>query len=478
MIKSLKIPTSDLTFYLLSLALCFLVFQQGDLIHTYTSSYAYLNGHFIDFYDFNKVYMERNDYLPGMYIVFALWGLPLKALGLISSPEVVGLNWVNPSPIEIFWFKLLLALLFFGCTFLVYRIGKLICPEQPPNSLSPGLLFATSPIAIFAVFIFSQYDVIGVFFTLLGLYFYFKEKFWRFAFFFSIAISFKYFAALIYLPLVLLIEKRPLHLIKFGLAGILITALQILAYWHSEIFQASFLALARMKTAQGVYGNGGKTLLLAIAYCLICLFAYLTKFNLKSEIRSWARNAILICTLAYAILFTHVHWNPQWLLILMPFFALSALLIRNQKSFICIELFGYIAYIWICVNWYPENVDVTMSQLGILGGYIPKINYFGKNIFPESGLSFAHFFFYLYLYSPFIFWVMENLSTINRALKNGIRRVAPQISSAISGVETMDLPRIQNSTSESPLLVVRIRGFVACYFFLAVTIFCIYQTIK
>lgn len=124
MIKSLKIPTLDLAFYLLSLALCFLIFQQGDLIHTYTSSYAYLNGHFVDFYDFNKVYMERNDYLPGMYVVFALWGLPLKVLGLISSPEVVGLNWVNPNPIEIFWFKLLLALLFLGARFSFIRLAN------------------------------------------------------------------------------------------------------------------------------------------------------------------------------------------------------------------------------------------------------------------------------------------------------------------------------------------------------------------
>lgn len=478
MIKSLKIPASDLAFYLLSLALCFLVFQQGDLIHTYTSSYAYLNGHFIDFYDFNKVYMERNDYLPVMYIVFALWGLPLKVLGLISSPDVVGVNWVNPSPIEIFWFKLLLALLFFGCTFLVHRIGKLICPEQPHNSLSPGLLFATSPIAIFAVFIFSQYDVIGVFFTLLGLYCYFKEKFWRFAFFFSIAISFKYFAALIYLPLVLLVEKRLSKLIKFGIAGISITALQIGAYWHSEIFQASFFSLARMKTAQGVYGHGGKTLFLAITYCAICLFAYLIKFNLKSEIRSWARSAILICTLAYAILFTHVHWNPQWLLILMPFFALSVLFIRNQKIFIGMELVGYIAYIWICVNWYPENVDVTMSQHGILSAYIPQISYFGKNIFSESGLSLAQLVFYIYLYTPFLFWSFENLSTIKRVLKNGIARVFHQASPSIGGAEALEVKTNLNSISESALIVGRARGLLACYFFLAITIFCIYESLK
>ena len=32
---------------------CFLTFQQGDIMHTAGCSYGYLQGHFLDFYDWD-----------------------------------------------------------------------------------------------------------------------------------------------------------------------------------------------------------------------------------------------------------------------------------------------------------------------------------------------------------------------------------------------------------------------------------------
>lgn len=385
MIDFIKKSPAIFLMYAVSLALCFLVFKQSDLTHTYTSSYAYLGGHFYDFYDYNKPFMVRNDYLPLMYLIFALWNLPLKILGLLTPADQGIAVWQLSTSIEILWSKLLLSTFFLGCILMVGKIADLLGNGNQGDGINPRILFATSPIAIFAVFIFSQYDVIGVFFTLLGIYFYFQKKFLRFAVFFSIAISFKYFACFIYLPLVLIIEKRPLHILKYGVIGILVTLLQIGAYWHSDVFQSSFFALAGDKTGEAMHR--GKAIYIALAYTLLCIYAYLSKVSPMPEKRYWYMRAIFICTLAYALMFSLVRWHPQWLLILMPFFALATPYIRHQKIFIGLETLAYIAFVWLCVNGWAKNVDVTMAQEGILHNYIPTLSYFGASVLPPGGES-------------------------------------------------------------------------------------------
>lgn len=108
--------------YLVVLALCFLLFQQGDLSHTTASSYAYLNGHFADFYDYNKKHMGGNDYLPLIYLIFAIWNIPLHLFGLTSS--MGGMDVL--SPIEIAWAKLLLVVFFFAAAKVLAKISEVI----------------------------------------------------------------------------------------------------------------------------------------------------------------------------------------------------------------------------------------------------------------------------------------------------------------------------------------------------------------
>jgi len=204
--SSLQISKIDYWVYGISLALCFLLFKQSDLTLTNNASFAYLYGHFSDFYDYNRPLFTGNNYLPVFYWIFALWNIPLKLLGF--APEITSQTWMLSTPIQTIWSKLLLAICFYSSIKMVGEISEQISkefipPKSSPEYISPKYLFASSPIAIFAVFIFSGYDIFGVFFTLLGLRSYFLKGFKRFVLWFSIAISFKYFAAFIFLPLVL-----------------------------------------------------------------------------------------------------------------------------------------------------------------------------------------------------------------------------------------------------------------------------------
>jgi len=398
--------------YIILISTCFLFFNHQDINHTFTSSYAFLNGHIADFYEYNKPYFGRNDYLPIMYILFAIWEIPLHVLNLASNPE----NWIASTPIEIAWSKLLIILFFFASSILVNKIATLIQIKKPINKFSINAIYLTSPIAIFIIFIFSQYDIFGIFFSLFGVYFYLKKRWSLFLMFFSIAISFKFFALIIFVPLVLLTEKNIKKIIFSFLIGASFTALQLLLYWHSEVFRSDifFNALTKIshsdvpKLSTNLRGFIGVFL-----YAISCLFFYIKKLKNQKEINFYT---ILIPIISYGIFYLSIGGNPQWKLLTIPYMSLFYIFIKNKKIMAIFDFIGMISFVWICVNYWHNNVDYTMINNGVLRSYISTVSFSGRDLMPR--LFFLILFkliFYAYLFSPLLLYYYEkNLSKIKQ----------------------------------------------------------------
>jgi hypothetical protein len=470
-INGKDLPIALLILYGLAISVCFLLFKQHDLSHTYTSSYAYLRGHFSDFYEYNRTIVGGNDYLPIIYLIFAIWNIPLMVLGILSPPVAGGAAWEFSSPVEMIWSKLLLAFFFVGCVWFIAKIAALLGTRSNPSGFRPEWIFATSPIALFAVFTFSQYDVIGVFFTLAGLYCYFQKHFFKFALFFSFAISFKYFAAFIFLPLVLLIEKRFLYLLGYGLLGIAITSLQIALYWHSDVFQASFFNLASNKTGEAL--QKGKALVIFLLYAGLCLWMHRSNPPLDPRTSAWPQRALFASALAYALLFSLVRWHPQWLIILMPFFALLLLYLQRPGVFLSFEALAFIAYIWICVNVWPKNVDVTMIQNGVFQSYLPSLKHFGAELLSGKWAGLARTIFYIYLFSPLLFWLAQSRTRVydyfnEKRLANPL--LLPENAPPPNGTHLV-APRALSTT-----LIYLLRILIGGYFFLGVVLWSIVKS--
>lgn len=393
-----------ISLYSFMLISCFLLFQQGDLFHTSTSSYAYLEGHFFDFYDYNKSIVGGNDYYALMYIIFAIWNIPLKLLGLTHDVS----QGILLTPIELLWTKLLLVIFFFGTTYILFKITKLISNGNFVSSRKIAMMFATSPIAIFAVFIFGQYDIIGLFFTMIGFYYYLKYDKIKFAIFFSLAISLKFFPIVLFIPLILLDNKKLKDIIKLFLIGMAGTILQILMYLNNDAFKEKFFSLASGKVS-GLYTLNISPLnnapYLILGFCIICIYAYITSFK-NTDIRN--KKSIFLCLGTYALLFSTVIWHPQWLIILMPFFALAYYYIKEKDKMCLFDIVGMLAFIYITVNYFPANVDVTMVRSSILRnlfGYIPLI---GKDILIGKFVPIFQGVFFVYLFSPIlVYWFEE-----------------------------------------------------------------------
>lgn len=448
----------DYWVYGLSLALCFLLFKQSDLTHTNSSSFAYLHGHFWDFYDYNSTRMGDNNYLPIFYIFFAIWNIPLKLLGLI--PEVTSETWMQATAIQTIWSKLLLVIFFFAAVSLVGKIASQICAGlskeyAAQNKELPTLLFATSPIAIFAVFIFGGYDVFALFFMLLGLRAYFAKDFKWFVVWFSVAISFKYFAAFAYLPLVLIIEKRFIRLVVYGLLGLLVTAIQFALYWHSDIFLGEIFGLAAAKTA----GKGLNIRLVIVNACYLgmCGFLYFSKFNFNQDLTRWQLRAILACVLAYAMLFSWVLWHPQWILLITPFICLSFLFIRSKRLFFAIEIMGYLGFAAFTMNNWVGNVDNTMLYGGVFGHLLPQTSTLVTDIIGRKSMALSRTFFYLSLYAPFLIFLVETF-------------VAKKFTS--SDFTNHEVKKVSDQQVAQTGWLFRTRFLVGCYFVIGLTLAC------
>jgi hypothetical protein len=398
-----ELRISDFILYALVIAGCYLLFQQADLFYTSSSSYAYLKGHIIDFYDYNSQIVSKGGYLPLIYIIFAIWNIPLKLLGLAHDVAMSGLTL---NIVELAWTKFLIVVFYFATTYIIYVIVKIIT-GQSQKAKYIAVIFATSPIAVFAAFIFGQYDIIGVFFTMLGFYFYIKHDYFKFSLFFSIAISLKMFPLLVFIPLLLLAEKRIIRLIVYGAIAVAATILQIAIYYHSVPFRNSAFTLAGQSVStltEFSLSVLNSSPYLIIVFAIICIYAYIKDIDQAPE---QYKTAINISLLSYALLFSTIAWNPQWLMIITPFFALSYLFIKDASKSYLLDIIGMFSFIYIVVNQWPHHVDVSMLSNGILRSlfnYIPLYNY---QLFPAQFSHIAMGLFFVYLFSPLLIQLFQ-----------------------------------------------------------------------
>jgi hypothetical protein len=412
------LKVSDFVLYVLVITGCYILFQQGDLFHTSSSSYAYLNGHITDYYDYNDIAVGGNYYLPLIYVIFAIWNIPLKLFGGMHDISVSGLTL---SLVELAWTKLLIVVFYFATAYVIFQIGKAIT-GQSQKAKYIAVIFATSPIAIFSAFIFGQYDIIGIFFTMMGFYFYIKRDYIKFSLFFSLAISLKMFPLIVFIPLLLLVEKRILYIIKHGILALIATLIQIAVYYNSVSFKTNIFLLAGERIsslAEFSLSIVNSSPYLIIFFTIICMYAYIKDVD---QVAEQYKTAINISLFSYALLFSTITWNPQWLITIMPFFALSYLFIKEPWKLYLMDILGMFSFIYIVIHQWPYHVDVSMLNNGLLRSFFTYIPLYNYQLFPSR---FTHMFmgvFFVYSFSPLLIQLFQSTRGIKPEIAENISR--------------------------------------------------------
>ena len=279
----------------------------GQLLHIYQYNYG-ASPPSPDFHAVPMVY----GFLP--FVLIAIWNLPLWLLQHFADVNLF------TSVVALTWMKLVNVPFALGSAWLVNRISARLAPASRWVPWA-GFIFLTSGFLVGAVFVMGQFDVMHVFFILLGLHFLIQGRRRAFVAAFAVAIAVKFFPLFVFLPVLLLTEKR-LSRILLSLAGSLSLALALKVPFM-------FASNPSAKVGSDVIGQMvlGNRLPLGLEgvpvfpflFALVCIACYL---RIPASTEETYRTAVYAGFAGAAVFFLAAPAYPYWYVLLSPFFAI------------------------------------------------------------------------------------------------------------------------------------------------------------
>lgn len=342
------------------LLILFISFMQMDLLETSRQGFVMSQGHILDFYTETK----GSAYLPSTYILFGIWNIPISLLLMMMGVDINSLGFLG-TRLFLYWNKILPVLFYIGCTFIIYKI-MLETTKNKKISILTAFAFFTTPIAVYSQFIFGQYDSFTVFFILLGVYFAFKNDLLKFTLFFAIAITFKYTAVAIYLPLLLMRQKKVIEICKQLLVLIIPVVLEYLLFARPAT-ASSFASSKLDYITETIITNPYFSIQIVVfAFVVFCAYAY---FNEKVNDHNVIHWTMFYCNISVFLIFGLSAWHPQWLLLAVPFWVISTFINKNLKIFLLIDVLMMVFFVsYVSQNWIGI-ADQDLVRLSFLGDF-------------------------------------------------------------------------------------------------------------
>lgn len=374
----------DWVILLALMAFCFLCYQMRDLYHTAGCSYGYLNGHIFDFYDYvNEVGIGEDGtvglgaaYLPTIYVIFAIWNIPMKLLGLVDTPTaLIGY-------IPVMWAKVLPCLVYFIGGYVVFLIAKELGMGDRKAKFTM-YAYLSMPIALFSQFVLGQYESFVVLTVLLGVYTWLRKKDFWFVFWFALGMTFKYTVIIFFIPLLFLREKNIWKIILMLIGVVSLAAIEILIYKHSPAFNTYAFGVGNSDAespmnslfAAGIFtGNVFGTVryyvyIVVIAFILVAAFAY---FKTAKDEGEEKRYAMYLLCLSFASLFCFTKWHAHYLMLAVPFWVLTAMMSKHTKIWMVLDLLFMVLFSMYNVEFFAFFHDEALVQNGLLRVLLPN----------------------------------------------------------------------------------------------------------
>ena len=347
----------DIILFFLLFLFCFLTLIHEDILITAFNALNFLKGHISDFYDAAGV---TATYMPSIFISFALWQFPLWVTGIINHAIASAHSY---SLFSNLWLELFPILFSFGSIYLMYKICALVGLGRKKSKLC-AFFFATSPIYFFSVYIFSQHDVITVFLMMLGLYYWLKDRRYLFALIFGISVTFKYFGLPVFIVAAVLMEKDIRKLIQLCLVFAAPFALEVLLFSGSEGFISYVFGFwgAKFPFTAGINNGAVNISLFVLGIAVIASMAFFNET--KGRIEQF-KYLIYYAGWIYFLFFGICFWNPQYVVMGVPFWVLGTFLNKRSDFFMLLDIALMFFYTIYTVTTWENNVDQTMFLNGI-----------------------------------------------------------------------------------------------------------------
>ena len=316
--------------------------------HGITFWTALFDGHPLQFYEYCKIGGPGNAWGNSLYFgnakcaydftiygVFAIWNLPIW---LIEKIFHVNAQEVLPC---IIWAKLLMAVALLISAKYMLRI----CEQLYGGAVSRQralLVYLSSVLFYIYTIATGNYDILGLAVMLWGISCYFEGHNKRFILAFALAFSMKFFGILIFIPLVLLREKRVLIIIRNVLLCLSVSVIEKILFTTGKVDNigdtagGSFVDLIEEVTVAGsVEGLGiGTVSLMFIGYAGVAIYCYM---QIDRGEMCDRRKAIYMCLVSWALFFLLQRINSYWIIIIVPFMVLVLLGSRHKKMSYMLE---------------------------------------------------------------------------------------------------------------------------------------------
>lgn len=298
-------------------------FLYGDVRATFEHSFNFLDsvlqGRIGDFY---RIAIEHTStghpavYDIPLYLLFGLWNLPTYILYRIT-----GFQYLLSTPAQL-WLKTMMVLAALLAAKVLVDIARDLGVSRQ-RSKWVAFFFLSSMTLFVPVFVIVQYDIIMIVFILLGLRAYLRGRLGRFLLWFAIANTLKLFALFIFVPLLLLREKR-LRVVALQVVVGLIGLVGCRAIYHGDVaYKAStggfMSSMLQRLTAVGVPWQSSMIPIFVVFMVGIVIFAYLRR---PQGTKALAADAVYICMAIYLVFATVVPLNPYWAVMVSPFAVL------------------------------------------------------------------------------------------------------------------------------------------------------------
>lgn len=278
-------------------------------------------GRFDDFYAFAKesqlagLMGHEPTYDIIFYLTVGIWELPVAVIETVLHVSFVRNAFV------IIYSKTLLLLFLVLSAEMVRRIAReLGISEQ--NAKWAKYMFLTSGFICAYTCIAGQYDIMGVFFSLVGVYYYLKGDMKKFRLLFIVAVQYKFFPVFVFLPLLLLKEKNIKKIILY-LAGPVISILLFRIPFMDDGIAIVEKNAINADMVDRIFGNRIAIFETEIPLSFlfagaVCIWCYLK--DVDAEVQKYY--AVWVPFLSLGLLFMSFPFFPYWIVYLTPWIPL------------------------------------------------------------------------------------------------------------------------------------------------------------
>jgi len=281
------------------------------------------SGNFFYYYSYNvqsritgEMFFDAN-YDMFLNLILAIWSFPLYVAELFVDTDIQNFFLARA------WSKLFYPLAILHAGYLIKKIVLELNSDEE-SAENAFFMFCSGSLVLTSALIVGQVDIIGTIFVLYAFLALLKNKNLKFLLFFCLAIQCKSFAIFLYIPLILLKEKRIVKIVPEILLPLFVT--YIIGLPFSLLDPAGVASkkprlwiMLDFMTRNRTNLMGVDIPVLLLLFIAVCMFAYRKNVPSKESMTKWY---MYICILGMLPILIGQLSYPQWMIYIIPFLVI------------------------------------------------------------------------------------------------------------------------------------------------------------